>query len=80
VAPCRAVSGTADPSEKPGAAPVRCPRCGGVSRPHPRYNARNPFLSKPATEVTCEDCGLDFEPAAVSEPSRPSGKAPWSKP
>jgi len=77
VAPWRAVSGTSD--RPPPDAP-RCPRCGGVARPHKRRSAwANPFLPRGKSEITCEDCGLDFEPTSVSDPPRSSGNAPWGK-
>jgi hypothetical protein len=43
--------------------------------------AGNPFLpKKESREITCDDCGLDFEPAdATSEPSHPSRRFPWGK-
>jgi hypothetical protein len=66
-----------DPSTSAGdPAPTLCPRCGGVSLPRRRQpNRLNPFLgqSPPAGQVTCEDCGLDFELAT------PSAKGPWSE-
>lgn len=62
-------------------APQRCPRCGGVARPHKRRGAfANPFLPKVKTEITCEDCGLDFDPQSMDSVPRLSGQAPWSKP
>jgi hypothetical protein len=52
-----------------------------VSRPHKRKGAwANPFLSKTKTEITCEDCGLDFDPTSTPvDPLRSSGQSPWSK-
>ncbi len=82
------MSGTADPpSSPPGTPPVpdpvRCPRCGGACAPRGRRpDARNPFLAskKTATEVTCQDCGLDFDPRADAgrDSGRDSGRSPWS--
>ncbi|MFT3765754.1 MAG: hypothetical protein QM820_09585 [Minicystis sp.] len=75
------MSGNTPPSDQPPPEGQRCPRCGGVARPHKRRAAwANPFLSKSKTEITCEDCGLDFDPAAPSaDASRSSGQSPWSK-
>ena len=53
----------------------RCPRCGGQAAPRRRAPTRfNPFLrsAPPTGQITCDDCGLDFEHAAESS------KAPWS--
>ncbi len=81
------MSGTADPpSTPPGSTPPadapRCPRCGGACAPRNRRpDARNPFLAskKTSTEVTCQDCGLDFEPGpARPDSGRDSGRSPWS--
>jgi len=47
---------------------------------HKRRGAwANPFLAKPKSEITCEDCGLDFDPAAIVTDPRSSGQSPWSK-
>ena len=57
------------------AALPRCPRCGGRAEPRRRAPSRlNPFLrsAPPAGQITCDDCGLDFEHASDSS------KAPWS--
>lgn len=48
---------------------ILCPRCGGKSDKRIRRSFLNPFLSKVPDEVTCEDCGLDFDPK--------SGRGPW---
>jgi hypothetical protein len=82
------MSGSANtPSTPPGPAPatdaLRCPRCGGACAPRARRpDARNPFLAskKPSHEVTCQDCGLDFESRPDSRPDsgRDSGRSPWS--
>jgi hypothetical protein len=59
----------------------RCPRCGGVSRPHVRRtHAGNPFLPKVKSQVTCEDCGLDFDPLTPVDTPRSSSASPWDKP
>jgi hypothetical protein len=51
-----------------------------VARPHKRRSAwANPFLPKAKNEITCEDCGLDFEPSAAPEQPRSSGHSPWGK-
>jgi hypothetical protein len=79
------MSGSANPpsSSPSGSAPdaLRCPRCGGVCTPRARRpDARNPFLAskKASTEVTCQDCGLDFEPGSDRPDSgRDSGRSPW---
>lgn len=80
----RRVSGSMPPADQPT---PRCPRCGGVARPHRRRNAwANPFLPKAKTEITCEDCGLDFDPATMADtvktpPEEPksAGRTPWHK-
>ncbi len=53
--------------------PRRCPRCGGRGGPRKRgWAIKNPFLAKTSqSELTCDDCGLDYED---SEQSR----APWA--
>jgi hypothetical protein len=61
----------------------RCPRCGGRAEPRRRAPSRlNPFLrtTPPPGQVTCDDCGLDFErPLNASDASgTDSGKALWS--
>ena len=59
-------------NEAASAATPRCPRCGGHAAPRRRAPSRlNPFLrsAPPPGQITCEDCGLDFEHAAES--SRP---------
>lgn len=69
----RLPEGTA--SEVAAAAFPRCPRCGGRAEPRRRAPSRlNPFLrsSAPPGQITCDDCGLDFEHATDS------AKAPWS--
>lgn len=61
--------------EAAAAAYPRCPRCGGRAEPRRRAPSRlNPFLrsAPPPGQVTCDDCGLDFEHATDSS------KAPWS--
>jgi hypothetical protein len=69
---------TQDASDELQSSPTvtpRCPRCGGVASPRRRAPSRlNPFLrsAPPTGQITCEDCGLDFEHAADA------GKAPWS--
>jgi hypothetical protein len=53
----------------------RCPRCGGQAAPRRRApNRFNPFLrsAPPSGQITCDDCGLEFEHATESS------KAPWS--
>jgi len=69
---------------RPAPETVRCPRCGGACAPRVRRpDARNPFLAskKAPTEVTCQDCGLDFDPRGDvqrdSGPGRDSGRSPW---
>jgi uncharacterized protein (DUF983 family) len=62
-------------AEVAAAAFPRCPRCGGRAEPRRRAPTRlNPFLrsAPPPGQVTCDDCGLDFEHASDST------KAPWS--
>jgi hypothetical protein len=62
-------------SEAAAASSARCPRCGGHAEPRRRAPSRlNPFLRQapPPGQVTCDDCGLDFELA--SDP----GKALWA--
>ncbi len=59
----------------------RCPRCGGAAGARRlRFEARNPFLTKgkKPEQLTCEDCGLDFE--RPSDGARDSGRSPWSRP
>jgi hypothetical protein len=45
---------------------------------------RNPFLTtrKRPEQLTCDDCGLDFDTPADSahDPGRDSGGSPWGKP
>jgi hypothetical protein len=82
------MSGSANPPSSPpdpapATGPLRCPRCGGVCTPRARRpDARNPFLAskKASSEVTCQDCGLDFEPISDPRPEsgRDSGRSPWS--
>jgi hypothetical protein len=65
------------------AASPRCPRCGGRAEPRRRAPSRlNPFLrsAPPPGQVTCDDCGLDFERARnASDTNGPdSGKELWS--
>jgi hypothetical protein len=52
-----------------------------VARPRRRRSGwANPFLPKTKTEITCDDCGLDFDPAVrPSDPPRSSGHSPWGK-
>jgi hypothetical protein len=46
-----------------------------VSGPRRGRDTKNPFLVSAASrEITCEDCGLDFDPQAES------GRSPWSRP
>jgi hypothetical protein len=62
-------------SEAAAATTPRCPRCGGRAEARRRAPSRlNPFLrsAPPPGQVTCDDCGLDFEHPTDS------GKAPWS--
>jgi hypothetical protein len=62
-------------NEAASAGMPRCPRCGGHAAPRRRAPSRlNPFLrsAPPSGQITCDDCGLDFEHAADSN------KAPWS--
>jgi len=79
------VSGSDPPPERSSApGVVRCPRCGGATSVRARRpEARNPFLTKKKPDqLTCEDCGLDFEKPADSarDSGRDSGRSPWSKP
>lgn len=65
------------------AASPRCPRCGGRAESRRRAPSRlNPFLrtTPPPGQVTCDDCGLDFEGAinAADASGSDSGKALWS--
>jgi transcription elongation factor Elf1 len=83
----RIVSGSAPPSDSPAPqateqAVQRCPRCGGLARARQRRaTAGNPFLSKKKepSEITCDDCGLDFEPPGA-EAATSSKRSPWSRP
>ena len=87
MAPSGIVSGSTPPetpaaASPPGPPEQRCPRCGGLARARPRRpTAGNPFLSKKeSSEITCDDCGLDFPPpGAAPEPSH-SKSSPWGKP
>ncbi|MEP7124417.1 MAG: hypothetical protein ABJE95_26045 [Byssovorax sp.] len=66
--------------EAAAAAMPRCPRCGGRGEPRRRAPSRlNPFLrtTPPPGQVTCDDCGLDFE-HSVDAGGADSGKALWS--
>jgi hypothetical protein len=47
-----------------------------------RGEARNPFLAKKKPQqLTCDDCGLDFDrPDSSRDSGRDSGRSPWSKP
>jgi hypothetical protein len=59
----------------------RCPRCGGRAEPRRRAPSRlNPFLrsAPPPGQVTCDDCGLDFEHVVNASSGADSGKALWS--
>lgn len=82
VAACSAVSGSVPPPDNPPPDDARCPRCGGIARQRKRRGGwANPFLPKAKIEITCEDCGLDFDPAQrLSDAPRSSGQAPWGKP
>jgi len=66
------------------AASPRCPRCGGRAEPRRRAPSRlNPFLrtSAPPGQVTCDDCGLDFEhvvTVAEGASGADSGKPLWA--
>lgn len=79
MARCHLVSARETPEAPAKETTARCPRCGGASRPHKRQRAfGNPFLPKAKSEITCEDCGLDFDPAEV-EAARASGQSRWGK-
>jgi hypothetical protein len=63
------------------AATPRCPRCGGRAEPRRRAPSRlNPFLrsTPPPGQVTCDDCGLDFEHIVNATEGGDAGKALWS--
>jgi hypothetical protein len=84
------VSGSDSPPDAPAPAALpRCPRCGGAtSMRRNRAETRNPFLpkGKKPEQLTCEDCGLDFDMPIDStresgrDSGRESGRSPWSKP
>ena len=70
-------------NEAAAAASPRCPRCGGHAEARRRAPSRlNPFLrtSAPPGQVTCDDCGLDFEraPNGSDASGTDSGKALWA--
>jgi hypothetical protein len=44
-----------------------------------RREMRNPFLArKRPDQLTCEDCGLDFD--RPNDAARESARSPWNKP
>lgn len=69
-------------SEAASTEPPRCPRCGGHAAARRRIPTRlNPFLrsAPPSGQITCDDCGLDFENGTdAGKTATDSGKAPWS--